>query len=465
VLDTRFRDILDPSAGCHDPWQLGKRNRKRTIAPMQTADFPTAYALDFGTSNSLLAAASAERTFPPVPLDPRASDPAILRSVLYFPNAERCYYGEEALRRYAENGLEGRLLRSIKKHLPSRSFHGTYIDERPMPIEDLVAAILREMRVRADTYYATEVDRVVIGRPARFSDDPLEDALAQRRLTQAARKAGFAEVSFLPEPVAAAREFGVGMGEERVVLVADFGGGTSDYTVMRVGPRPFQASDVLAIGGVAIAGDALDATIMRSQVARHFGADVTYKVPLGSNVLRMPKPIVEHLCSPAHLSILRRQDLAAFLRNVRSWSLGANDRQKLDQLAVLVDDGLGFSIFEVIEQAKRRLSTASEAEVDFSYPSIEVRERVTRASFEAASARETGAILRCLDETLASAGVASGEVDLVCCTGGTAKVPLIAAEMRRRFGEGRVRDFKSFTSVVEGLAVHARGIARGEVAA
>src|SRR6185312_2534350 len=109
-------------------------------------------------------------------------DPIIMRSVLYFPSAKRCYYGEEALRRYAENGLEGRLLRSIKRHLPSRTFMGTYIDERPMLVEDLVAAVLREMRVRADTYFGAEVDRVVLGRPARFSEDPEDDALAQRRL-------------------------------------------------------------------------------------------------------------------------------------------------------------------------------------------------------------------------------------------------------------------------------------------
>ena len=432
------------------------------MGPMTTADFPTVYALDFGTSNSLLAAANEDRTFPPVPLDPGAPDPTILRSVLYFPSADRCYYGHDALQRYADNGLEGRLLRSIKKHLSSRTFHGTFIHDRPMATEDLVAALLREMRVRADTYFATEVDRVVLGRPARFSEDPSEDQLAERRLTSAAQKAGFREVSFLPEPVAAARDLGVGVGEERVVLVADFGGGTSDFTVMRVGPRRFESSDVLAIGGVAIAGDALDASIMRSQVARHFGADVVYKVPLGSNILRMPKPIVEHLCSPANLSILRRQDVAEFLRNVRKWSLGPDDRQKLEQLDVLVDDALGFSLFEVIERAKQRLSGEPQAEIVFTYPSIDVEERVTRGDFESAAARDTDRILACLDQTLADAGVLPGEVDLVCCTGGTAKVPRIAREMRRRFGEGRVRDYKSFTSVVEGLAVHARSIARGE---
>jgi hypothetical chaperone protein len=430
--------------------------------PAGTLRVPTVYAIDFGTSNSLLAAANERTTFPPVPLDPDADDPAVLRSILYFPSAERCFYGLEALARYAENGLEGRLLRSIKRHLPARTFHGTHIGERPMALEDLVAAILREMRVRADAHFGTRVTRAVLGRPARFCDDPLDDALAERRLAEAARRAGFDEVTFLPEPIAAARDFGVGIGEDRLVLVADLGGGTSDFTVMRVGPRPFAASDVLAIGGVAVAGDALDASIMRSHVARGFGAEVTYKVPLGHNVLTMPKPIMEHLCSPAHLSILRRQDLASFLRDVRAWSLGPEDRAKLDNLAVLVDDALGFSLFEAIESAKRGLSVAPEAEVRFSYPPIDVREGVTRASFEEASRRDTSAILRCLDETLASANVAPGAIDLVCCTGGTARVPLLAREMRGRFGEARVRDHRSFTSVVLGLAVHAQSVARGE---
>ena len=263
------------------------------MPPMDPADLPTVYALDFGTSNSLLAAANAERVWPPIPIDPYAKDPTVLRSVLYFPDAQRCFYGADALRRYAASGLEGRLLRSIKKHLSSRSFNGTFIDDRGMLIEDLVGAMLREMRVRADTYFGTEVARVVLGRPARFCEDPRDDAFAEQRLAEAARRAGFTEVSFLPEPIAAAREFGIGVGEPRIVLVADLGGGTSDFAVMRVGQQQFRATDVLALGGVPIAGDAFDASLMRHDVARHFGADVSYKAPFGSNVLTMPRSIVE----------------------------------------------------------------------------------------------------------------------------------------------------------------------------
>jgi hypothetical chaperone protein len=154
--------------------------------------------------------------------------------------------------------------------------------------------------------------------------------------------------------------------------------------------------------------------------------------------------------------------MAEFLRNVRGFSLGPDDRKKMDQLATLVDDALGFSLFESIERAKRALSTVDVSEVAFTYPTIDVHEPVTRASFERASERATDAILACLDATVAAAGITAREVDLVCCTGGTAKVRRIAEAMRARFGQERVQDWKSFHSVVEGLAVHARSLARGE---
>jgi hypothetical chaperone protein len=431
---------------------------------------PTVYAIDFGTSNSLLAAANEAELFSPIALDPKAADPTVLRSILYFPDTGPAFVGEEALRRYAENGLEGRLLRSLKRHLPSRSFHGTIIRGRHMVLEDLVAVVLRAMRERANAHFGVDVRRVVLGRPARFSSDDADDDVAQRRLQNAAERAGFEDVHFLPEPVAAARDFraalvanagGAALNRaEGVVLVCDFGGGTSDFTVMRLGPKPFARGDVLAIGGVPLAGDALDACIMRTHVARNFGAEVVYRVPLGSNLLQMPLSIVEQLCSPAHLSVLRRPDIAEFLRNVRAWSLGPEDRTKLDQLATLVDDGLGFQIFESIERAKRTLSVERVADVRFDYPGIEVDERVERPSFENASSRSVDSILRCLDETVAASGLAPVDIDVVCCTGGTARVPALATAIASRFGRDKMHDFRTFHSVVQGLAHHARQTAQ-----
>lgn len=431
---------------------------------MSTSAPPTIYAIDFGTSNSLLAAANADRVFDTVPLDASAPDPTVLRSILYFPAGKACYYGQEALAKYVENGLEGRFLRSIKRHLPSREFRGTIIHSQKVAIEDLVASILREMRARANAHFQTDVKAVVLGRPARFSTNDLDDDFAEQRLRVAAERAGFTDVSFLPEPVAAAREFGVELGasKERSVLVCDFGGGTSDFTIMRMGATTFRRDDVLGIGGVPLAGDALDAGIMRKHVSKNFGADVSYKVPMGNNVLRMPLSIVEQLCSPAHLSALRRPDVADFLRDVRNWSVGDEDAERLDALQTLVDDALGFQLFEAIESAKRRLSDESLTDVLFEYPTIRVKEPVSRDNFETCSSGAIETILQCLDSTVAASGIAPGDIDMVCSTGGTARVPKLASEIRARFANAEIRSFKGFHSVVLGLAQQARAIARGE---
>jgi hypothetical chaperone protein len=145
---------------------------------------------------------------------------------------------------------------------------------------------------------------------------------------------------------------------------------------------------------------------------------------------------------------------------VRRWSLSADDRRTMDQLTALVEETQGFHLFEAIERAKRELSSESDAEIVFSHPGIEVREPVTRSGFEEASRREVDEILRCLDETVRAAGIGFGEIGVVCCTGGTAKVLRIAAEIRRRLPAARVEQFRGFHSVVEGLAREAHEIER-----
>jgi hypothetical chaperone protein len=415
---------------------------------------PEIYAVDFGTSNSLLAAASRARTFEPAPLDPSAPDPTILRSILCFPDGGGVHVGADAMREYVEHGGEARLLRSIKHHLGVRSFRGTILRGRLVSAEELVAALLRQMRIRADAHFGGEVRRVLLGRPVHFDGE--DDAFAEARLRKAAALAGFEEVHFLPEPVAAARAFGAAAEREEVALIGDFGGGTSDFTVLRIGPRPPERSDVLAVGGVAVAGDALDASLMRSPVSRHFGAEVQYRMPFGKNVLRMPRGVMQYLCSPAHLSMLQRRDIATFLADVRQGSLTDEDRARIDQLTTLVDDTQGFQVFEAIERGKVALSSAERAEIRYAHPGIELRERVTRKKFEEGSAREVDQILGCLDATVAASGVAPADIGVVCCTGGTAKVPRIAAEIRRRFPAARLEQFKGFHSVVEGLARAAR---------
>lgn len=415
------------------------------------------YAIDFGTTHSLLAAATKEEVLPPAPLDPLAQDPTLLRTLLYFPDATRCHIGSEAISEYVENGLTGRFIRSVKKHLPSRLFSGTEIDGRPLKLEDLIATFLREMRVRGDKHYGVQVDKVLLGRPARFSENPEDDAFAEARLKAAAEQAGFREVHFCPEPVAAAREFDVMLDEPKTVLVVDLGGGTSDFTVVKMRKGAWDPSDVLSIGGIAVAGDALDGSIMRTQVARHFGSEVTYTVPMGANEMKMPPALMEKLCSPADLSVLNERDATTFLRNVQRWSKSEHDRQMIDQLFTLVEDSLGFAVFEEIEKTKRALSNQEEAEFRFEYPTISAHQLVGRDRFESGATPQVRRILDTLHDVVARAGVAPADVDLVCCTGGTSRVPMIAEAIAECFGRDKMQEMKNLHSVIGGLAIRAQG--------
>jgi hypothetical chaperone protein len=175
----------------------------------------------------------------------------------------------------------------------------------------------------------------------------------------------------------------------------------------------------------------------------------------------MPPALMEKICSPADASLLQMQDALVFLRNVRAWSLGPDDRRRMDQLLTFVEDRLGFPVFEAIEAAKRELSEREQTAVRFSYPTIELTEPLGRAAFERSSAAQTQAIVAELDATLARAGVAPAEVDLVCCTGGTARLPALQSALAARFGQDKLTEFESFHSVIHGLAEHAQGVLRG----
>lgn len=418
-------------------------------------DKPSLYAIDFGTSNSLLCGVTKAAVDAPLGLDPSATDPSVFRSILFFSEDSEWYFGAQALERYIADGMRGRFLRSLKRFLPMPSFEETRIGSKAVRLEELIGVFLREMRRRANLHYGVDVRRALFGRPARFSDSDENDALAEERLGAAAQFAGFNEVHFCPEPTAAAYDFQSRLTEPKVVLVADFGGGTSDYTVARLSPGADEV-EVLATGGVSVAGDAFDGSIMRHKISRHLGADVKYKVPFGSNVLSMPRPLMESLCSPAETCLLAQRDIMAFLRDVKSGSLGRDDKKHIDQLLCLVEDSLGFQIFEVIEQTKRELSEREIAEFVFDYPGIDIAEPIARAEFQSFSAPQVASILSALDRTLAESGLGAAGIDLVCCTGGTARVAALAAGIQSRFGQDKLVRLRSLHSVIQGLGERAR---------
>ncbi|HEY5958250.1 MAG TPA: Hsp70 family protein [Polyangiaceae bacterium] len=422
---------------------------------------PSIFAIDFGTTNSLLAAASAGCCFEPAPLDPLAVDPTILRSALHFSSADDVAFGQAALRRFVDSGLRGRLLRSIKRHLGSPSFEATRIGSSRRTIEELAGTFLREMRERACRHYGKDIDRVVLGRPARFSERAEDDDLAVLRLGEAARLAGFREIWFCFEPVAAAYDFASNFERSRTVLIADLGGGTSDFTVVRMQPEAFTPDDVLAVGGVSTAGDAIDGAMVRDLVAPWFGSTAAYRLPAGTNVLTMPGELLHLLCSPARLTLANERAVLENLDAIRRGLLDDADLVGLNRFATLVGDAVGYQFYESIEAAKVALSASDQVELSFDYPGIDLERPVSRAEFDTAIAWRLDQILDALDQTLLDAQLASDAIEIVCLTGGTSMVPVVETAIRARLPSAQVVRLRSHHSVVQGLARCARSLEEG----
>ena len=418
------------------------------------------YAIDFGTSNSLLAATTAEKTLGTISLDPAAGDSSVMKSVFYTSEPGHWQFGEEAIKQYTYEGGSGRLFRSIKKYLPEASFTGPQVHGRTLSLSDLIAVFLKRLKTTADQHFEADVTRVLLGRPARFSMDDDKDQLAEKRLAQAAKMAGFKEIHFCPEPVAAAYDFRSQLKEPKLVLIADFGGGTSDFTVVRLGPQAFTAKDVLALGGVALAGDHFDSSMMKQDIAPHFGSQVTYRVPMGGVDLSLPKQLVQKICHPADIVFLGRKNVWQYLQDVERYAKSDEDKRRMRQLFTLIEEHLGYRLFSVIEASKRELSSNHVAQFIFKESDIAIELAITRQRFEEISADVSCKILAALDATVAQAGLTFSDIDLVCCTGGTAKIPILNAAMSERFGAAKLTEHNHFHSVILGLAERARELAR-----
>lgn len=411
----------------------------------------TVMAVDFGTSNSLAGAWQNGKRVEALALDPAAADPTLMRTLLYFPNHSICYYGRDAIDQYLEHEMEGRLFRSFKSQLSNKNYLGTYVGDRVVTLENMVGIFLLEMKKRAEAILNTTVDTVVMGRPARYSMDATADNFALHRMTKAVEFAGFKNIRFVPEPLAAALDVRRSLKEEKIALIGDFGGGTSDFTLIRIGPYPFKKEHVLGIDGCPLAGDALDSLFMSQRLNEFFGAKVQYKVALGRNHLTMPRSIIDRLNLPSQIVHLKEKDTYEFIREIRKGALSGKDKECVDRLFTLMDDQQIFSFFESIEETKRSLSDAQETSFKFDYPGLEMKVPFSRIQFEEWAQSPSEKIFASLDECMKQAGVDSKGVDLVCLTGGSAKVPLIRHELQKRFGPEKLQTSAHFHSVLSGL--------------
>jgi len=416
----------------------------------------TILSIDFGTSNSLVGALKAGQRVEALPLDPSALDPTLMRTLLYFPTSETCYYGSQAITQFIENEMEGRLFRSFKSHLSNQSYLGTMIDGRVLTLEILIGTFLLELKKRAEKFLGVTVEKAVIGRPARYSMDDVADGFALYRMKKAAEFAGFKEVIFVPEPLAAALDYRRQQSSEKIVLIGDFGGGTSDFTLMKMSPQSFQKKDVLGVDGCPLAGDALDSVFMSQKLCQYFGAKATYRLPMSKNFLTMPASVMERLNKPAHIVHLKEKETYNFIKEVQKCALRDEDKRAIDRLFVLIEDQQIFPFFEEIERNKIELSKNESSSFSFPYPDIEVFDQFQRSEFEAWSQKTKSEIFQALDRCLLQAQLTDQDVDLVFLTGGTAHVPFISAEFIARFGASKLQGKTYFHSVLSGLTESAK---------
>ena len=433
---------------------------------------PLAVGIDFGTTNSALAVVDEDgrsrvaRFGGPL----AAQESESFRSLLYFHPDEReptgrlrPFAGPAGIARYLEAVGEGRLIQSTKSFLASRLFTSTSIFGTVVSLPTLVGWIVRALREAAEERLGPLGARAVVGRPVRFANalEERDAELALRRLREALALAGFREIEFEYEPVGAAHHYESSLERDELVLIGDFGGGTSDFSLLRVGPdarRRGREREILGTEGVAVAGDAFDAKLVRHLVAPRLGRGAEFRAFLGSNVLPVPTWLYQHLERWHTLSMLKSQKNLQLLHDLRR---EASAPEQIAALLHLVEHDLGFHLYRAIERTKLALSRDERAAFRFADGPLAIEAEVTRAEFEAWIADEVAAIAACVDRLLDRVGVAAGAVDRVFLTGGSSLVPVVRRIFESRFGAERLRSGAEFTSIASGLALRAAALGEG----
>ena len=357
-------------------------------------------------------------------------------------------FGKELVRVDVDVSRPGRFFQALKSFLADRSYGGTNVFGRPYTLEDLVALFLGEMRARAQEQLGRSIDRVTVGRPVHYAEnDPAADALARERMVTALAAAGFEEVSFVEEPIAAGLHYASTLDRPQTVLVFDFGGGTLDITVMRVGGGTRQ---VLATGGIPLGGNTLDEDVMEGRLLKYFGEDLSW----GEQGLPMPRHILDSLRRWYTIPMLNDLRIMSFLQGLGRET--ASKRQ-VRALIALIRGNHGWPLFQEIERAKIGLSNRERETIAFFAEAIAISEPLGRREFEALIGGRVRQAARCVDGVLAAAGLEAGQIDAVLRTGGSSGIPRFQRMLAEKFGAEKLRFQDAFVSVATGLALSAAG--------
>jgi hypothetical chaperone protein len=422
--------------------------------------------IDFGTTNSSVALVSGDGRVELASFTFAGSETLSSRSVLYFEQAKTAggmkkthvLSGPAAIERYLDSDEKGRLVQSLKSHLASRTLTGTEVFGRRHKLEELISRMLGDLRKHAEKQFERPITRAVVGRPVRFvgAESDADDDFAVTRLREAFQLAGFDDVAFELEPVAAAYSYESTLDHDELIMIGDFGGGTSDFSLLRVGPgeRKREAGHraMLGYSGVGLAGDAFDARLVRKLVSPALGSDSEAR-SLNKVLQAVPAWIYANLERWHYLSFLRTNNVREILRSAH---LRALEPEKIEALIAIIDQDLGYQLHQAVQRVKFALSQHEATEFRFHDGGLDLRIPVTRRQFETWIADELRAIEGAVDSLLKNSGVDARDVDRIFLTGGSSFVPAVRRIFSNRFGKDKIRGGHEFTSVAYGLALCAQ---------
>jgi len=430
-----------------------------------TKDQHHAVGFDFGTTNSSVAYLNDASEVQLASFPSLGGRVQSFRSVLYlepFKTSEglrrtHAFTGPAAIERYLQAEEKGRLIQSLKSHLSSRSLTGTEVFGRRYKLEGLIARMLGDLREHAETQFERPIRYAMVGRPVRFvgAETPEDDDFAVSRLREAFATAGFERVDFELEPIAAACAYEATLDHDELILIGDFGGGTSDFSLLRVGPgvrrRGRTPKDLLGNSGVGLAGDAFDARIVRKLVSPALGSNSEAR-SLNKLLPAVPAWIYANLERWHYLSFLRTNNVREILKSAR---IRALEPEKIQALITLIEEDLGYQLHQAVQLVKFELSRSHSAEFRFRDGSMDLRIPVTRREFEMWIKDDLQAIENSIENLLKSSAIHPRDVDRVFLTGGSSFVPAVRRIFETRFGKDRIRSGNEFTSVAHGLALRA----------
>ena len=412
--------------------------------------------LDFGTTNTVATTINASGEAEAVHFSHADEAFDAFRSVLCFwetyendvrrINVEA---GPWAIDQFLDLAGDCRFIQSFKTFAASSLFSDTLIYARRWKFEDLLSSFLRQVRGHAGVEFPK---RIVIGRPVKFAGAAPDEALARARYESALRAVGFEEIHHVYEPVAAAYFFAQRLKTEATILVADFGGGTSDFSVVRFARGP-QGLDYkpLAHAGVGVAGDAFDYRIVDQVVARAFGKGSEYMS--WGKVLPVPNGYFTKFSRWNELSIMRHSRDYRELQQLVRASL---DPERIQAFLAFLDADAGYAMNRAVSAVKMQLSNAAEGTLLFHAAGVDIERTIKRTEFEKWIAPELEEIGACVDRALRDAGLHEGDVDRVFLTGGSSFVPAVRAQFESRFGAGKIETGDQLVSIAYGLALIAQ---------